>query len=86
MKRATKEWLRRHAAGGHWQTSDSEAARDALDSNTRQAAELRRLRAFARFIKAQLGTGPRTNGISQEFCFDIGERAKAALKPARRKP
>jgi hypothetical protein len=42
--------------------------------------ELRMLRVFARYVYGQLGQGPRTNGINQDFCEKLGKMAKDALQ------
>lgn len=49
-------------------------------SKKKPTKELRELREFARFVYEQLGMGPRTNGITQEFCALIGGKAKNALQ------
>lgn len=46
----------------------------------RVTKELRELRKFAWYVYEQLGMGPRTNGITQDFCAIIGARAKNALQ------
>lgn len=45
----------------------------------RQSKELVRLKKFTRYVYEQLGMGPRTNGITMEFCAIIGGMAKEAL-------
>jgi hypothetical protein len=77
MKRKSRNWI------AEW--ADPAVAQDALDSDARQRAEIRRQRKFIKYVYDQLlGYGPRTNGIDQGFCVSLGEEALALLKNRRK--